>query len=128
MKKPIIYFFCIINFFTVQSWGQNFDLDGFRFSIIKSNTEVSIIRCIGLFDESRIVIPSSVSYNGKSYSVTQIGNNVFYEFTNLTSVTIPNTVTYIGNNVFGGCTALTSIVIPNSVTTFGNGVVKNCLT
>ena len=52
-------------------------------------------------------------------SVTSIGSYAFY--TNLlTSVTIPNSVTSIGNYAFNG-NQITSVTIPNSVTTIGNG-------
>lgn len=38
-------------------------------------------------------IPSTVTYNGVTYSVTEIGDYAFYYCTGLTSVTIPNSVT-----------------------------------
>ena len=50
-----------------------------------------------------VVIPSTVTYNGKTYSVTSIGNFAFSECTSLTSITIPNSVTSIGNFAFSGC-------------------------
>ena len=40
----------------------------------------------------------------------------FRDCTNLTSITIPNSVTRIGEAAFNGCESLTSITIPNSVT------------
>ena len=54
------------------------------------------------YDEysGRVIIPESVNYNGKTYSVTSIGNGAFYECSDLTSVTIPNSVTSIGNYAF----------------------------
>jgi len=57
---------------------------------------------------------------------TSIGNEVFYQFTSLTSVNIPDSVTSIGNFAFGGCRNLTSIDIPNSVTSIGSSAFDNC--
>ena len=50
-----------------------------------------------------VVIPASVTYSGKTYSVTSIGKGAFSDCTGLTSVTIPNSVTTIGKNAFHGC-------------------------
>ena len=42
--------------------------------------------------------------------------------TNLTSITIPESVTLISDCAFKNCIELTSITIPNSVTSIGNSV------
>ena len=51
--------------------------------------------------------------------IRKIGDSSFYGCSNLTSITIPNSVTLIGYSAFEGCTNLTSIAIPNSVTSIG---------
>ena len=53
-----------------------------------------------------------VDYKGENYV---IGDNVFKNYTTLTSVTIPNSVTSIGESAFEGCTELESVTIGNSV-------------
>ena len=59
-------------------------------------------------------------------SVTTIGDNVFYECSNLESVTIPDSVTTIGRSAFYDCDSLTSITIPDSVTTIGDYAFEYC--
>ena len=60
-----------------------------------------------------VVIPSSVSYNGTTYSVISIGDYAFSNCSSLTSVTIPDSVTSIGYSAFKGCSSLTSVAIGN---------------
>ena len=56
-----------------------------------------------------------------------IACNAFNGCSNLTSVTIPNSVTSIGNYAFSGCSGLTSITIPNSVTSIGDDTFAFCI-
>ena len=49
-----------------------------------------------------VTIPATVTYNGKTYSVTSIDSYAFAYCSGLTSVTIPNSMTSIGANAFYG--------------------------
>ena len=73
-----------------------------------------------------INIPSTVTNNNITYSVTSIAYNAFNSCSKLTSVTIPNSVTSIANSAFANCKNLTSVTIPNSVTSIGNSAFQNC--
>ena len=73
-----------------------------------------------------VVIPESVTYDGKTYSVTSIGNGAFGNCSSLTAVTIPESVTSIGHWAFQGCRSLSSVIIPNGVTVINQGVFMNC--
>lgn len=96
-----------------------------------------------------LVIPETVTFNGKTYSVTAIGVGAFescagdfksviipnsvteigsraFDCTNLSSVTIGNSVTMIGSEAFRSCHRLTSIIIPNSVTSIGDWAFYSC--
>ena len=73
-----------------------------------------------------VVIPEKVNYNGKTYSVTSIGNSVFSYCDGLTGVTIPNSVTSIGDYAFYKCDGLTSVTIGNSVTSIGDKAFYGC--
>ena len=59
-------------------------------------------------------------------SVTSIGSYAFSDCSKLTSVTIPNSVTEIGADAFYGCSGLTSITIPDSVNSIGGGSFQEC--
>ena len=74
-----------------------------------------------------VVIPSTLTYNGTTYSVTSIGEYAFKNCSGLTSVTIPNSVTSIGEYAFFGCIGLTSVTIPNSVTSIGEMAFFYCI-
>ena len=74
-----------------------------------------------------VVIPSSITVEGKEYTVTFIGAYAFENCSGLTSVTIPNSVTSIDGYAFKNCSGLTSITIPNSVTVIDNDAFSGCI-
>ena len=102
--------------------GKIFEFDGIYYWIADNNS-------VGVDSGSSqgdIVIPSQVSYNGKTYDVKHIGSEAFSSCSGLTSVTIPNSVIDIGGEAFWRCSGLTSITIPNSVTTIWELAFAEC--
>jgi hypothetical protein len=73
-----------------------------------------------------VTIPSTVTYNGTTYTVTGIGAGAFSESNGLTSVSMPNTITYIGQAAFAFNATSTcspnfnTVTIPNSVETIAD--------
>jgi hypothetical protein len=59
--------------------------------------------------------------------VTRIDNMAFVGRSDLTNITIPDTVTDIGEYAFWGCRRLTSITIPDSITIITGKVFSGCL-
>ena len=88
------------------------------------NFDITTGTIIKLNDTSitEVVIPESID----GVPVTAIGASAFRDCTNLTSITIPNSVTSIGELTFYGCSSLTSITIPNGVTSIGYGTFQGC--
>ncbi len=101
------------------------EVDGIMYSQT-SDTTVAIVSIGNNKYSGNFVIPETINYNDKSYTVTSIGQVLFSGCTGLTSVTIPNSVTSIGDCAFQNCTGLTSVTIPNSVTRLGYGAFYGC--
>ena len=92
---------------------------------ITSSNSVKVAACDTTVNGD-VVIPSSVEYNGTTYSVTSIRNYAFKYCSGLTSVTIPNSVTSIGDGAFCLCRSLTSVTIPNRVSSIENYAFYDC--
>ena len=73
-----------------------------------------------------IVIPETVNYNNRTYTISSIGTRAFQGESQLTNISIPNTVTSIGTYAFYNCSSLTSVTIPNSVTSISEEAFYNC--
>lgn len=59
-----------------------------------------------------LTIPSSVVYNGSTYSVVAVDKFAFYGCSGLTKVTVPEGVGAIRASAFRGCAALDSLSLP----------------
>lgn len=59
-------------------------------------------------------------------SITAIGVSAFKGCTSLTALTLPNTITEIGDYAFNGCTGFRTFTIPSSVTSIGRLVFSGC--
>jgi hypothetical protein len=68
----------------------------------------------------------NIPTNINGLTVASIGSDTFENISNLTSVTIPNSVTQIGGDAFLLCPDLTSITIPSTVTNFPVFMIVGC--
>ena len=116
--------------------------------VLNEDGTATVVKCATDYS-GNVSIPTVVTYNGTTYTVTSISENAFKECGYLTSVTIPNSVTSIGRMAFAycrslesvtlsenissiegytfyDCNSLTSITIPNNVTYVGENAFGYC--
>lgn len=96
--------------------------EGLSFGQYTNDKTSYFVMDIGNCTDTDIIIPPT--YNGKP--VTSIYPGAFRGCTNLTSITIPDSVTSIGGGAFRGCENLISVTIPDSVTSILTGAFYGC--
>ena len=110
------------------SWAYDFKVNGIYYGKNGDGKTVYVTNKDTNYNSysGSVVIPSTVTYSGTTYSVTKIGEKAFYNCSGLTSVTIGNSVTSIGYDAFYNCSGLKSVTIPNSVTSIGQSAFAYC--
>ncbi|MBQ8220379.1 MAG: leucine-rich repeat domain-containing protein [Bacteroidaceae bacterium] len=102
-----------------------FTVDGIEYTVSSTDGTCSVSG----YDESfgtEVVIPSSVDYKNRTFSVTSIGYCAFNDCSSLASITIPEGVTGIEEKAFYKCRSLTSFTIPTSVMSIGDDAFYWC--
>ena len=112
-------------FFSISASAYDVEVDGIYYKLITKFKVAEVTKGDKKY-EGEITIPSSITVNEAEYTVTNIGDEAFYNCVYLTSITIPNSVTSIGDWAFYGCNGLTSVTIPNSLTSIGASAFSNC--
>ena len=123
MKKSFLFF--ILMLMPLMASADPVEIDGIYYNLV-SKVKTAEVTSNPSYYSGDVIIPKTVTYGGKEYSVTSIGGYAFSSCSGLTSVTIPNSVSSIGLGAFRDCSGLTSVIIPNSVTSIGDYAFEYC--
>lgn len=132
MKKYVLMLFATIAglFTSTNAFAYDCEVDGIYY-YRTSATELEVA-CKVFSDNNRtaysgaVTIPATVTYMGKTFNVTSIGEYAFRDCNSLTSITIPSSIREIKSFAFYNCSSINSITLPASITSLGTGVFEGC--
>ena len=73
-----------------------------------------------------VTIPATVTYMGKTFNVTSIGEYAFRDCNSLTSITIPRSIREIKSFAFYNCSSINAVTLPEGLTELGMGAFEGC--
>ena len=128
MKKDILV--CLLaTLLPCLAVAHDFEVDGIYYNITseeRKTVEVTSPSDKGIVDggykfyKDVVFIPEKVSYDGKEYTVTAIGERAFENNYELLSVVMPNTIRSIKEFAFNECINLKSLTISSEVSEIGD--------
>lgn len=109
--------------------AHDFEVDGIYYNItseerktveVTDPSDKKVVDGGYKFYKDVVFIPEKVSYGGKEYTVTAIGERAFEYNYELLSVVMPNTIRSIKEFAFNGCINLKSLTISSEVSEIGD--------
>lgn len=153
MKKNLLLLFMVtfMGIFSAQAYDFSVVNDsGYTISYNILDAEAHTVTVAKASPNSgNLEIPATVTYNGTTYTVTEIAYSglryghftsivmpntitaidryALYGNDSLTSCVLPTSLTSVGENAFSYCSAMTSFVIPASLTSIGYDAFSSCI-
>ena len=130
MKKLLVSL--VLSFFVLASKAEYFTVDGiYYYTIDEERVGVSVDYDVDPttyevtyhYYTGNLTIPSTVTYNEKTYKVTRV---YLWGCSDLTSITLPNTLEEIAEGGFADCSKLTQITLPESLKKIGGFAFQSC--
>lgn len=118
---PLVAFCGIGEKFTIKAYGLEME-----FKVLSEGTTNTVCtggsyqHCIDWDYNGDVTVPSSVTYNSKTYTVTEIGQSSFSSC-KMKSIVLPATINTIREHGIYNCSYLNSIHIPAAVTLIEEG-------
>jgi hypothetical protein len=130
MKKYLLTVLSVVFSITLMGQQNPFTIGSLTYTIISGTNNVKVKK---KQDESlnniHVVIPDSVTIGSNTYAVTEIENQAFQHSSDMTGVTIPNTVKIIGEYAFenaGNNKAEFVVNMGSGVVTIKTNAFHNC--
>lgn len=122
MKKIFLVFILslLCSFFV---HAIDFEIDGIRY---RGQDTIASVIGVTSKDITSVTIDETISYRNNDYKVTSIGVIAFSGCSNLSSVSLPESITIIDDGAFGNCTSLNYIELPQNLTTLGKSAFQGC--
>lgn len=128
MKKHFVLV-CLI---TILSYGYStaYDIeqDGIGYTIHNMSKRTLNLDYCPINKSGEFVIPSSIEFNGTTFTVDYIGMTAFNNCASITKLVIPNTIETIGGDPFKGCYGLKELFIEEgeeSISCNGSSLTKS---
>lgn len=126
MKKIYRFLiFIVLTLFTNTAIAYDLKLNDIYYNLNQEEGIATIAYYTSECEED-ITIPSTFSYRGEQYTVTEIERRAFDGCSRIVSIVLPNSITVIGEQAFANCSRLVSIVLPNSITEIRKNTFRNC--
>ena len=121
MKKKLLLLFVLLTAMTVRALAV--DVDSIRYSLNSDGT-ATVTNCL-YTSTPNIVIPSTITSGGNTYTVKAIGSWVFNGFPFITSITLPSTLESIAYRAFY-YSRIKTLTLPEGLVTIGQEAFSNC--
>lgn len=99
---------------------------GLTFNLDDDDYTAEVTEAVTNDDIVNLVIPSSVTKDGDTYTVRAVDTNAFWGAANLESIAFPETLEIIYDAAFASSSKLASVKIPAGVTYIGSSAFENC--
>ena len=99
---------------TLCARADSFEVDGIRYSGFSNQSNPKTCDVDRILADGAVVIPETVTYEGITYTVTEINLDAIDAYNNITSLSIPGTIEEIMSLVFTHCDKLEEIRFEDS--------------
>lgn len=134
MKKVFLFLTIVAFCFMIVNAATTFTVDGYKYTVISEDESTVEFGTGAKYGKTKtnVVVPATVEYGGKTYTVIGIGQYAFGSesgnTTTLLTVELPNTIQYIGKYAFSYCGKLQNFQLPQNLETISNSAFEYAFT